>query len=306
MKIFYCFIAIISLTFSFSGCTGKRPLQTTKIITACSACADGEYTFFVAAPKGSSEDGGSQIKHTSYFFTASNFLEAVEKMKNSADNIDLSHISIFLADNSYISNKFSSDAQYIRQKIKISPLIKVFVSQNSATDVVDSITSNYADSFEKYIDAAFAKNKKKVLCTMSEMFFAKLNPYYTASIPVVSISPENSLPQTSSALLYNIEKGTQLVEDEDYSTYESTVKTYGKSSDLFDLSYRDNALFVAFNKNFSQSDKVSLLAKKYQKLGFDIFNSLYFSKKCFPTYSSYEKSIGSISVSDIVFKKESK
>ena len=93
-----------------------------------------------------------------------------------------------------------------------------------------------------------------------------------------------------------------MIEKEESETYLKAVTSCGKSSKLFDLTYSDNTLSVTINKNLNDREKVRLLGEKYKHSGFDIFNSKYFSKKCFPTYSSYEKSIGSISVPDIIYK----
>jgi len=201
-----------------------------------------------------------------------------------------------------MSDKFLSDAAYIKEKIKISPLTKVFISENKSKDIVASMSSNYGGGVSKYADAAFPDKKKFVLCTMSELFFSSVNNYYTASIPVIAISPENNLPTCHAIVFYNSLKGTYSIKNEEYETYVETIKACGKSSDIFDWSYSDNSLKVTIDKKLTNREKVRLLGEKCKFSGFDIFNSMYFSKKCFPTYSSYEKSIGGISVFDIIFE----
>ncbi len=304
MKKLFCILIGLLLAFSSFGCTDEKTLQKTKIITACTASGDknSKYTFYAVASGGASEGGSSEINLSSYTFSAENFSDATEQLEKSSGYIDLSHMSVFLADEAYISNKFVFDAPHIKQKIKINPLVKVFISSDTHNDIIESISTNNNSIIENYLDTAFAGERKKILCTMTELFFSSANPLYTASIPVVTASNENSLPVVESIAFYNSDLGVCMLETTDFPTYEKAIMTFGKTSKIFSLDYENGKLFATIKKDYNDNNKVRILAEKYQRMGFDIFNSVYFSKKCFPTYSLYLKSIKNIQTSDINFK----
>ena len=304
MKKIFCILIGLILAFSSFGCTNEKTLQKTKIITACTVSGDenSKYTFYAVASGGASEEGNSKISLNSYTFFADNFSDATEQLEKSLGFTDLSHMSIFLADKGYISNKFIFDSPYIKQKIKINPLVKVFISSQSQNDIIESINTNNNSIIENYYSTAFVGKRNKILCTMTELFFASANPLYTASIPLVSAANENTLPVVESIAFYNSDLGVCMLDRADFPTYEKAIMTFGKTSKIFNLNYKNNELFATIKKDYKDNKKVCSLAQKYQGMGFDIFNSVYFAKKCFPTYSQYLKSIENILPSDINFK----
>lgn len=251
-----------------------------------------------------SEDSSSEQSHNSYTFYAKTFSDAVEELKKTLGHIDLSHMSVFFTDEAYLSDKFIFDARYIKEKIKISPLVKIFITQNSQEDIIKGITANNTHAIEKYLSAVFFGDRKKLLCTMPELFLASVNPFFTASIPHVSINSENDLPKVESVAFYNSEVGLHTLETEDFPTFEKTITSYGKSSKFLDISYSKGQLLVSVDKNCKWREKLCNLSEKYKAYGFDIYNSRYFAKKCFLTYSSYLDAIENISTSDISFNWE--
>ena len=304
MKKLLCILIGLLLAFSSFGCTDEKTLQKTKIITACTASGDEncQYTFYAVASGGASEEGSSEINLSSYTFSAENFSDATEQLEKSSGFIDLSHMSVFLADEAYISNKFVFDAPHIKQEIKINPLVKVFIGSDSQTDIIESISTNNNSIIENYINTAFVGKRGQILCTMTELFFASANPLFTASIPLISAANENSLPVIKNIAFYNSNSGVCLLETTDFLTYEKAIMTFGKTSKIFSLDYKNEELFAKIKEDYDDNKKVRSLAQKYQGMGFDIFNSVYFAKKCFPTYSLYIKSIENILPSDINFK----
>ena len=289
MKRIFSALFILSLAIICTGCARRERVEASIIVSACSAEKTSDatrYSFFIASSYAPSEDGKRQSESKVYSFDAQGFADAVTKLENSCGKADLSHVSIFLADALYIDQSYADDLSDLRSKMKISPLVRVFVSGSSCDKIFESIAKSFGGASE-YMETVYQGRHKKILCTMSELFFAANNPLFTASIPVMTVSEANSLPVVDAALLYSAHSGTAAVIGDDFASYLLCVETFGKTSKPLELAISSDGLEVDIVKDFEHRTRVKDFARKYQAMGFDALNALFFAKKCFPTYSAY-------------------
>ncbi len=289
MKKIISVLLILSLAMLCTGCARKEMVESSLVVSACSAEKTGEgtqYSFYIAESNTPSEDGKTQPESKIYSFAASSFADAVTQLEDSCGKADLAHVSIFFADALYIGESYADDLSSIRSKMKISPLVRTFVAGSPCDKIFESIGKSFSGASD-YMETVYRDKHKKILCTMSELFFAANNPLFTASIPVLTVSESNSLPVVDAALLYNAHSGTAALVGDDFADYLLCVETFGKTSKPLELTISADGLEVDIVKDFEHRTRVKDFARKYQAMGFDALNAFFFAKKCFPTYSAY-------------------
>lgn len=304
MKKISVLLCLIVTCLVLSGCSNSRSTESARIITACSATKSSdttEYTFLVADTSSASvsEDGNSKKTNNTYKFTAPDFSSAVSLFEASCGKADLAHLSVFLADIGYLTDNYASDSSHIRVEMKISPLTKLFVTSSPAEEIFDSLSQNYSTGAQGFVNTLSSQNTKNLLCTMSEIFFAVENPIFTASVPVIEISAQSTLPVINAAFLYNTSTGSAALIGEDYNSYCMYVKPFGKTSKKLILSVILGKLEVSFDADVSNREQIKDFALKYKTMGFDVLNAFYYAKKCFPTYSAYLDFIGQCTINNI-------
>lgn len=283
------FFVLITLSLLCTGCARRERVESSLVVSACSAEKTGKetrYSFFIAESDAPSEDGKTQSDSKIYSFDATDFADAVTQLEDSCGKADLAHVSIFLGDALYFGESYADDLSAIRSKMKISPLVRTFVAGSPCDKIFESIGKSF-DGAADYMETVYQGKHKKILCTMSELFFAANNPLFTASIPVMTVSDSNSLPVVDAALLYSAHSGTAAVVGDDFADYLLCVETFGKTSKPLELTISADGLEVDIVKDFEHRTRVKDFARRYQAMGFDALNAFFFAKKCFPTYSAY-------------------
>lgn len=288
-KTIYVFCVLL-IPILFTGCSQSKNVSSSKIITACYVSKDGggtKYGFYVSEPEKSEEEEPPDNNGFLKMVYSSDFNTAITKFEEMYGEFDMTHMSAIFVDVGYLSEEFINDLPAIRKHIRISPTVKCFAVGQKCESIAEGLEKTYNKSTGEYIDSAWRKDRKKLLCTLSELTFAAENPLYTASLPVVSISPENGAIQSVAFVFYNINQGVISVSDKDYEIYTQHLQKYGKTSKSLKLYPDYDVIRVRVSSIKKNSSKMAEMAEKYTALGFDFMNVFYYSKKYFPDYMSY-------------------
>ena len=289
------------IIFSFSSCGQSRNVSSSEIITACFAekgTGYVAYTFYVSNPTSDNDESGDDKSAKLHTVYATDFGSALKKFEEAFGRYELSHMSIFFADVGYLSEHYYNDRMKIAENIRVSPIVKFFVIDQAGETIAGFIDNSYDHSPETFVKSSWRGNRKKLLCTMSEMIFASENPMYTASVPVVSTSKENGSLVSNAVVLYNINKGAISVTGEDFSAYSEYIKINGKTSKSQKISLLEDVITVQLEAD----EAMKKVSQKYTSLGFDLMNIFYYSKKFFPDYTAYYNYIENIEHSNIIFR----
>ncbi len=306
MKKILVLTLILIIIFSFVSCSDTNGLKSQKIITTCvMQYVDGDilYTFISDATGVNEEGKKSETKSESYKVKEKNFSDSAKSFEKEYGKLDMSHVNTFILEENYVRNALKKDIVHINEKIKPSPLIKVFVASSDGESIVNSIKSIFDGGSGEYIEAVYKNNRKNILCTLSEIVFSFENPFFTASLPVL-YADENGAVKVSDMIFINSEKGIIKTEKDDFMMYEDYLLKYGKTSEGLKFEIQDNSLLVMANKNTQDLKNIFKLAQKYRDKDFDILNSLYFSKKNFMTFKSWENFIQNTTVKNIIYQGE--
>lgn len=305
MKKLILIALILSMALLFAGCSESAVMsEDSKLVTACFASQDGlyqSYGFYVSTPSGqdNSEDGASAPGSKLYVFFAGSLKDAVDEFEKNCGKADFSHMSMFLTDIGYLSEQIKTDMSYINKRIKVNPLIKIFVTINEPQSIFEAINTGYNSSPRDYISAAFNGERKKLLCTLSELFFSVCNPIYMASVPYISAEEVSEPIVTHSGFyLYDGSGSGVGVYGEDFEILESHIRKYGKTFDFGKVSFRNGGFVAEIN---AESKAVAGLAERFRQKNYDILNVRYYGRKCFLTYEEYEDIINNYDNSDIEF-----
>lgn len=304
MKKIYLFFCVLFLVF-MCGCSSAG-IKGKNIVTACMAEKTEEgcrYTFYTPAVH--IAESGEEIPGCVYSFTASNFSLAIKAFEQSCGKSELSHLSVFFSDIGYLSDSLSGDIYYIKKEIKVSPLIKFYVSELDSNTVFEKIESDYDGSASKMTDAIFGGDNKNLLCTMSEIVFASENTLFTASVPVIELDSQSGYMKNSAAVFHNFYTGNAAMLENDYNVYREFIVANGKTSKSLRFEIAESGIEIKLDSKSPHVSEALDLASRYNRMGFDILNAVFYSKKCFFDYDSYLKFIGSIMPESIKYTRES-
>lgn len=293
MKRVLSVVIILLIPIFFSSCTQSRNISSLKIITACFAQKNADnikYSFYVSNPIGSKDEGKEKSTGQLCTVLSTDFESAIRRFEDIYGKYEMTHLSAFFADAGYISENYFKDASAIWKHIKVSPLVKFFVMTQSGELTAECIGKYYDYSPEKYI-SSWRGNRKKLLCTMSEIMYSVQNPIYTASVPVISISDENGLLECEAFAFYNVNKDIIFAFDKDFQTFGSYIEKYGKTPESIILSLEDNQLLVAHTQKGRMEREMMEMCQNNILSGYDLMNIVYYSKKLFLDYRSYYRFI---------------
>lgn len=298
--IFFVWVLVCMCGCSSDGIKGK------KIVTACMAEKTEEacrYTFYT--PTVHIAESGEEIPGCTYSFTAANFSEAIKAFEKSCGKAELSHLSVFFSDMGYLSDSLSGDIYNIKKELKVSPLIKFYVSGPDSSTVFEKIEYDYDGSAAKMTDAIFGGDNKNLLCTMSEIVFASENTLFTASVPVIELDAKSGYMKNSAAVFHNFYTGNAAMLENDYKVYREFIAANGKTSQSLRFEIVESGIEIKLDSKAPHAAEAAELAMRYNLMGFDILNAVFYSKKCFFDYNSYLEFIGSILPESIKYTGES-
>ena len=258
-----------------------------------------KYSFYT--PDVMMKESDKEVKGEAYAFYARNFKEAVGKLKKICEETDLTHLNAFVSDIGYLSQGLITDVYYLKSMLKISPLIKFYISESGSGNFFECVDLYFDGDIKRMSNSMFSGNSKKLLCTMSEMIYASENTLFTATIPVIELSPETQYPINNSAIAHNFYSGNAAMVEKDYNLYKEFIENNGKNSSGLNYKIHNNAIMVEIHNDPNSSFDISELAQRYNSMGFDIFNVVFFSKKCFADYESYINFIGNLTSEHIKY-----
>ena len=287
----------------FCSCTQIYDIENNKLVSACIINfqnGKASYNFCISAPGGDSKDASdTQSKLAVYSFEADSFSDAVNKLSSyGSQKTDVSHMSFICGNREYFSKAFADDEKHIRKVISSTALIDSFIYDGNKDEILGCINEEYKSNTNDFIDALFQKNKSSGLCTISELSLAKHNISFTAALPVVSIvqTGERGLPSVSGTALYTMSAGVISLTDSEHNIYSKWKQQYSNESRGYKLSINKNTIKAGL---FDKS--VTNIARKYAMMDVDILNVKYYARRCFWTYSSYEKFIKQLNLWDAEF-----
>ena len=297
-------LCILCLVSFLSGCSQSKNVSSSKIITACFAVkshSGTRYSFYVSKPKSGEENSPTEDGNVMKTVVTSGFENALREFEESFGKYDMTHLNSFFMDDGYLSGQFSRDLPAIRKHIRISPTVKCFALNESPQAVSDCIDKTYNSSFEKFMESVWRNDRKKLLCTLSELTFSIENPIYTASMPVIEISDSDAI-RANAFIFYNTKWGAMRATDKDYELYSNHLKKYGKTSKAIKI-YPDREIIkVKIPSPEKYKQEMADMANKYTALGFDFMNVFYYTKKFFPDYKSYFGYIGNMDHTNIRYE----
>lgn len=307
MKYILLFVMILCMVFSFNGCSKIDVVKNSNIITALAVYKSGDmncYTFMKTTSSPSDKDDNKSEKYKMYDFKASSFNAALCEFEKHLGKADFGHLSMILSDIEYLNEYIVKDIEQIRNKINVSPLIKYFIAGDNCRNTLEYIGKVNDGNPEKFIENSYANKRKFYLCTMSELLLAVKNKYYTASVPVIGM-PENNIGEiieNKGAVLYSCVSGTLPVCYRDYDMYCDYIDLGGKKAGFIDTAIKGNKLYVNINSKSYRKANVVTLANRCKDMGYDLLNSVYYCKKNFLTYNSYEKFLEKLYMYDIIIE----
>ncbi len=294
-KILFIFAIFIALT--MTACDDISEIENKSIITACVAISaeNTKYGFYISLPSGADggEEEGSKSGAKYYEFEANNFNSALMEFKKSvSDDVDISHMTLFAANDAYFKNKFLEDEKYISRRISVTSLVDVCMILCTEYELFDCIDSEYdskASDFTESILTDFDMN-------LSKLSLAVHNKNFTAKIPVVSLRERGKLrlPEVYTMSYFDSDNGYRAISASDYNSISSADAL--KDDAVQAIYIKDNKCIVKLKKK-SLAD----LASKYALTNTDIFNIKYIAKKEFLYYNSYLKYFDKLNLADIEF-----
>lgn len=302
-KIFLCLLTAF-LIFQ-CGCSRIKGMDKESVITACYAAKSNEtvsYTFYYAAQSnGGSEEENKSSGNSAFTVEAKNFSDATRLFYESMGPCDISHLSVMFLNSDYLNSSFLEDADHIKDNLKISPLIRVMLTDEPSEKIAEAVNKSYRSSFSHLSESLFSGERKKLVCTMSELYLSAKNPLFTSSVPSISIHDQTGNVTSDTMAIYNSSVGKCCLDSGDYMTYSSCLKKYGKTSRFIKPQISGGKIRIDLRGTDDEIEKMRLLANKYKTLGYDILNVLYYSKKCFMTYGAYYDFITGIRIGDVTF-----
>ncbi len=286
----------------FCGCSRTNEIENNRIVTACIVNTDflgTNYGFYVSVPSGSEggEDSGAKSSSRLYEYKADSFDEAISMFEDSGtEKIDISHISLFAANEEYFARKFASDEKHIRDEISATSMIYTCIISNEYTELAKCINEEYDSKAEDFSKNLFDSTSTEFNCMMTEVSLSVNNPMYTASIPIISIQNrgEGIMPEISSVAFFAGPDKLSVAENDEFITYSNWRRKSSPFDCKCNIMAKDGKFYVSVD-----NESVARLSKKYLQSGTDILNIKYFGKKCFLTYDEYNHFINSLSDSDI-------
>ncbi|MBE7050177.1 MAG: hypothetical protein E7394_05320 [Ruminococcaceae bacterium] len=282
-------LCVLCSFYFFSGCSQSKNVSSSKIITsffAVKSHSGTRYSFYVSKPKSGEENSPPEEGAIMKTVVSSDFETALNEFEESFGKYDMTHLNSIFLDDGYLSEQFSKDLPAIRKHIRISPTVKCFALNESPQDVADCINKTYNSSFEEFMESAWRNERKKLLCTLSELAFSIENPIYTASMPVIEISDSDAI-RANAFIFYNTKWGVMRATDKDYELYSDHLKKYGKTSKAIKIYPDTEIIKVKIPSSEKYKREITDMANKYTALGFDFMNVFYYTKKFFPDYKSY-------------------
>lgn len=300
MKKILLFVLCLSVAFLCS-CKKIYEIENNKLVAACSIKVHNDkvnYGFYISYPGGDSKDAsGSEISLVLCEFTADNFSKAIKKLKNSGSlKLDVSHISFISGDTEYFKNYFKDDEKHLRKSIASTSLINCFIYEGENEDLTKCLKSEYNSKTNNFTKALFQNNENPYSCTLSELFLAHHNEFYTLAIPMVSVSKKGkaNLPDINGTTIYSSQSGLNMLSKNEHTVYSKWRKNYLNESRGYRISQKEKTLKVSV-KDKSITD----LARKYAMMNVDVLNVKYYGRRCFNTYEKYKSFMNRLNLWDV-------
>lgn len=301
MKKITLFLFISYLLF-VCGCTKVYEIENNRIITACMVAKHNNdiiYSFYVSVPAGNKggEDTGSKTAAKVYEYHAKNFSDALNKFEDSGvEKTDISHMSLFSGNKEYFNDRFYDDDKYIRQRIPATSLVYVCVSEDS-NKLAECINDEYNCKARDFAKNILDSSSTEFNCMMTNISLSVHNTSFTAAIPVIQLKKhgDNLLPEITGVSFYSNTSVPLSLDGDEFREYNNWRKKNKNESDGYKVRVDRDNLIVKLNDN-----SVRTVAEKYLKQGVDILNCVYYAKKCFLTYDSYNKFFDNINITNII------
>lgn len=306
-KLILCFLIIISA--ASCACGRVYEIENNTVITACIADykdKSASYSFYVSVPDGSEggEDTGSKSSAKVYKLYADNFSAAIKLFEKSGiERADVNHLTLFAATKAYYKDKFSYDEKYLHNSIPSSSLVYACVVNDDTSEIIDCLDNEYKSKADDFAHNVFESSSTAYKCTLSELFLACNNPYYTAAIPVIETETygENKMAVYRGTAVYSLHGGTHFLTEPEHKTYMKWRKKYPRESQGYKLDIYNDNLMVKL-KDISIGDT----ATKYALMNIDILNARYYSTRCFLNYEDYEDFYNSYNMINCVITGDAK
>lgn len=287
--LFICFI--FTILFIFSGCNNLDQSRKNGVVTSVGVSKDGEkniYSFSIINPskifgeKQMNEENSEIVN-----ITCDNLDTAFSDLESLVGKVDLDHISVFCFDSPYLSSHILNDLKIFGEKTRVMSIIKCFISDENKENLFKTMSENYGNNSQDFIDSIYYGSKKKNLCVMSELFFALNNKTYNVVIPSLSTDNVNKGIKSDYSVIYNSQNGFIKVDGEDNKILNNYIKSNGKDSSKLTVKIDNNKLNVKIKEKISA--KTINTIQNYIDRGFDILNTHYYIKNHFYDYNTYEE-----------------
>lgn len=306
-KLIFCSIILISLI--LSACGRIYEIEDNTVITACIADYKDNalsYSFYVSVPDGSEggEDTGSKSSAKVYKIYADNFSHAIKLFEKSGiERADVNHLTLFAATKAYYKEKLSYDEKYLHSSIPSSSLVYACVVNDDTSQIIDCLDNEYKSKADDFAHNVFESSSTPYKCTLSELFLACNNPYFTCAIPIIETESygENKMAVYHGTAMYSLQGETHFLTEDEHQTYMKWRKKYPRESQGYKLDIYNDNLMVKLN-DISIVD----IAGKYTLMNFDILNAKYYAKRCFLNYEDYEAFFKNYNMINCVITGDSK